>query len=37
MHSALKRLLSSVMDDADDVIWQALSNFNSTMDKASSC
>ena len=37
MHPALKRLYSSVMDDADDVLWQAVPNFNSMLDKASSC
>ena len=33
LQSALKRLYSRVIDDADDVIWQAVPNFNSTMDK----
>ena len=36
MHSALKRLYSNVMDDADDIVRQAVPNFNGTMDKASS-
>ena len=37
MHSALKMLYSSVMDDAGEVVRQAVSNFNSMMNKASSC
>ena len=29
MHSALKRLYSNVMDDADDVVQEAAPNFTS--------